>query len=96
MDEQKETIRARVIVSGRVQGVWFRGTACERARELGVSGWVRNRPDGNVEAVIEGPRRQVRQMVAWCYRGPRMAQVQHVDLAWEEPTGEFAGFSVVY
>ena len=89
-------VRAEVVVSGRVQGVWFRGTTCEQARSLGLTGWVKNRWDGKVEAVFEGPRSKVSRVVAWCYRGPRMAQVESVDLAWEQPTGEFVGFSVTY
>jgi acylphosphatase len=96
MDAGDEAIRAQVIISGRVQGVWFRGTTREVAQELGLTGWVRNRYDGTVEAVFEGEASKVRRMVAWCYRGPRMAQVESVDLKWLEATGEFAGFSVRY
>ncbi len=89
-----EQARARVVISGRVQGVWFRGTTREKARERGLRGWVRNRPDGKVEAVFEGPRDQVRQMVSWCHRGPRMALVDSVEVDWGEATGGFSGFSV--
>jgi len=96
MDEREDKIRAKVLISGRVQGVWFRGTTRERAQALGLTGWVRNRWDGQVEAVFEGPRSQVQQMVAWCYKGPRLAQVDSVDLEWGEATGEFPGFSVRY
>jgi acylphosphatase len=85
--------RAHVVVRGRVQGVFFRVEARDRARSLGLSGWVRNEPDGNVEAVFEGPRERVESMVAWCERGPRGAQVEGVDVRWEEPRGEH-GFSV--
>jgi len=96
MNASEEPARAHVIVSGRVQGVWFRGTARQEALARGLSGWVRNRPDGTVEAVFEGSRRAVESMVAWCYRGPRLARVESVQVRWEEPTGEFSTFSVTY
>ena len=69
----------RVVISGRVQGVWFRGWTLERAAELGLDGWVRNRRDGTVEALFAGPEAQVRAMVEACRRGPPLAKV--VDLA---------------
>ncbi len=93
---KEEAVRAEVVISGRVQGVWFRGTACETAQSLGLTGWVKNRWDGKVEAVFEGPRSKVQQMVAWCHRGPRLAQVESVDLKWAKATGEFSGFKVAY
>ncbi len=96
MNEQQDRIRAEVVIGGRVQGVWFRGTTCDRAQALGLTGWVRNRWDGKVEAVFEGTRSQVQQMVAWCYKGPRLAQVDSVDVEWKDATDEFLGFSVRY
>lgn len=89
-------VRAEVVIRGRVQGVWFRGTTYDQALGLGLTGWVKNRWDGKVEAVFEGPRSKVAQMVAWCHRGPRLAQVESVDLRWKEATGEFSTFSVAY
>ena len=86
--------RARVRVHGRVQGVFFRAEARERARSLGLGGWVRNCPDGSVEAVFEGDPERVRSMVGWCGRGPAGASVDSVDVEWEEPAGEDA-FTVV-
>jgi acylphosphatase len=86
--------QAHVIVHGRVQGVWFRARTREMARGLRLRGWVRNRPDGTVEAVFEGERQPVMQAVAWCYRGPDLAQVDSVDVDWREPTGEFTAFDV--
>ena len=85
--------RARVVVSGRVQGVFFRDETSRRARSLGVAGWVANRPDGAVEAVFEGGRDAVESMVAWCGRGPSGARVDDVQTAWEDPRGE-DGFAV--
>ena len=82
-----------MIVSGRVQGVFFRG-ACERvAVDLGVHGSVRNRRDGTVEVVAEGTREAVEQLVDWCRAGPRQAHVTSVEVVDEQPTGE-RGFVV--
>ena len=85
--------RACVRVHGRVQGVFFRAETADRARSLDLTGWVRNCPDGTVEAVFEGERERVESMVAWCGRGPAGAHVDSVDVKWEEPAGE-AGFRV--
>jgi acylphosphatase len=86
--------RARVRVRGRVQGVFFRTTARDRARMLGLRGWVSNQPDGSVEAVFEGDRERVQSMVEWMRRGPSGAAVEDVVVTWEEPVGESGGFSV--
>ncbi len=80
--------RARVVVRGRVQAVGFRATAVSRARSLGVAGWVRNNPDGTVEAEVEGPRDRVELLVDWFRRGPRDAHVDEVRVEWSEPLGE--------
>jgi acylphosphatase len=88
-----ETTRRRVVVHGRVQGVWFRGSTVERAREVGVNGWVRNRPDGTVEAVFEGSAAQVTEMVEYCREGPRWARVDRVEESEETPEG-LRGFGV--
>jgi acylphosphatase len=88
------TVRARVLVGGRVQGVYYRAEARDRARSLGVAGWVRNRADGRVEAVFEGERAQVESMLAWCDRGPPGAAVTSVETSWEDAAGE-RGFHVV-
>lgn len=80
-------IRYRVVVSGRVQGVYFRD-ACRRvARDNGVNGWVRNLPDGRVEAVFEGPAGAVGRLVNWARRGPRLAVVEDVAVRAEQPEG---------
>jgi acylphosphatase len=86
-------VRRRVIVHGRVQGVWFRGATEAQARAAGVSGWVRNRPDGTVEAVFEGGEEAVAQLVAWCRVGPRAARVERVECLDEAPEG-LVGFGV--
>ena len=80
--------RAHVRVRGSVQGVFFRVEARDRARSLGISGWVRNLPDGAVEAVFEGDDARVDSMVEWSRRGPARAEVDDVDVSWEQPQGE--------
>lgn len=86
-------IRRRVEVDGRVQGVFFRDTCRRQAASNGVSGWVRNLPDGRVEAAFEGPADAVERMVQWCREGPPRATVTSVRIHVEEPTGE-QGFRV--
>jgi acylphosphatase len=85
--------RAHVRVQGSVQGVFFRVETRDRARSLGVSGWVRNLQDGAVEAVFEGPEDGVESMVEWCRRGPAGARVEAIDVDWEDPARE-EGFAV--
>jgi len=91
-----EKARARVIVEGRVQGVFFRHHTQAAAFRLGVNGWVKNRRDGHVEAVFEGDREKVDQIIQWWHRGPSKARVKNVSVVWEEYTGEFEDFSVTY
>jgi acylphosphatase len=74
-----------VVVRGRVQGVFFRAETERRARSLGLAGWVRNNPDGTVEAVFEGDRARVESMLDWSRRGPALADVEGVDVEWESP-----------
>jgi acylphosphatase len=90
---QAARTRVRVYVSGRVQGVWFRESCREQARAAGVSGWVGNRGDGRVEAVLEGAPAAVEQVVRWCHHGPGRARVDHVEVVAEAPVGEL-GFQV--
>jgi acylphosphatase len=85
--------RKRVVVSGRVQGVFFRDTARRRAESAGVSGWIENRPDGAVEAVFEGEADAVDQLVEFSRRGPSGAEVASVEVIEEEPEG-LTGFQV--
>jgi acylphosphatase len=82
------TIRARAIVRGRVQGVWFRQSTADEARALGVAGWVCNRPDGSVEAVFEGSPAAVERALDYVRTGPPRAEVTSVDVTREEPVGE--------
>jgi len=80
-------VRRHVHVRGDVQGVWFRQSTLRAARALGVGGWVRNRPDGAVEAVFEGPVDAVEAAVAWCAAGPPRARVDEVSVEVEPPEG---------
>lgn len=77
-----------MLVRGRVQGVFFRASCAEEARRRGVAGFVRNLPDGAVEAAFEGPVDDVEVMVAWCRTGPPLARVQRVDTEVQDPVGE--------
>lgn len=77
--------RVRIVVAGRVQGVFYRHTCARLAREAGVGGFVRNLPDGRVEAAFEGPEEAVDRLVAWCRHGPDLARVDEVELVSEEP-----------
>ena len=86
--------RARVYVSGQVQGVFFRDSTRQKAEELGLAGWVRNLQDGRVEALFEGPSERVREMVRWCREGPSHADVEDVDTEYEAAEGDLTGFEV--
>lgn len=86
-------VRRRVIVHGRVQGVFFRDTTRRQADSRGVAGWVRNNPDGSVEAAFEGDAAAVDEMVRFAHEGPRGAAVERVDVVEEEPEG-LTGFRV--
>ena len=90
-----ENVRARAVISGRVQGVAYRFEAQRAAERIGVRGWVRNRPDGTVEALFEGARGNVEEMLAWCRRGPALARVATVDVEWEDYRGDLAGFRIL-
>jgi acylphosphatase len=86
-------IRRRVVVRGAVQGVFFRDSTRQRAQRHGVAGWVRNTPEGNVEAVFEAGSEAVQRLVAFCREGPRGARVDGVDVIEEEPEG-LSGFEI--
>jgi acylphosphatase len=86
--------RVHILVTGIVQGVSFRYYTLQEAMRCGVVGWVRNLPDGRVEAVIEGDEPAVDRMLAWCRDGPRSARVDQLEILPETPTGEFQGFRI--
>ncbi len=92
----EDRVRAHLRIYGRVQGVFFRSSMRRRATELGLTGWVRNLPDGSVEAVVEGPKDRVDELIRWAHRGPPLARVDRVEVRWERVTREFEDFSIVY
>lgn len=83
-----------LIISGHVQGVCFRAYAVEEARRLGLTGWVKNRADGRVEALTEGPPDKLKEFEAWCYTGSPASEVTDVKSQWSEATGQFTGFTL--
>jgi acylphosphatase len=89
-------IRAHVLVSGRVQGVFFRTETQRTARQHNLTGWVKNLPDGRVEAVFEGEEAAVEKAVQWCHHGPPSAMVTKVSVKKEPWAGEFETFSISY
>lgn len=91
-----DTIRAHLIIEGRVQGVFFRDSTRREAIELGLCGWVKNRFDGSVEVVAEGPKEKVETLIAWCHHGPPIARVTKVHEIKEDYTGEFDSFRVTF
>lgn len=94
-ETNNELRRTHLYISGEVQGVFFRGATRERARELGLAGWVKNLPDGRVEAIFEGSPEDVRQMVQWCEKGPSHASVRDVQVEDEATEGDMRGFEVL-
>lgn len=88
--------RVRLVISGDVQGVGFRAWVLRQADNLQLIGWVRNRDDGSVEVVAEGPTTQLNELVKRCGRGPDVAWVQKTKVEWSGATGEYSSFEVVY
>ena len=92
--ESSELVSVVVVVSGLVQGVWYRAFTQDAAAELGLSGWVRNLPDGRVQAEVEGPRARVEELLARLRIGPPRAVVADVAVTWKRPTGAVKGFTI--
>ena len=87
-------VRAHLFISGIVQGVGYRWSCSREARGLGLTGWVRNLPDGRVEALLQGTKEQVEQMIKWCYRGPAEAQVSDIAVSYEDALEDFKDFGI--
>lgn len=85
-----------MFISGHVQGVWFRANTRDKAEQLGLTGWVKNTYNGNVEAVFEGDEEIINEIIAWCHKGPSLANVSNVKVDFKDYTGEFQGFSIKY
>jgi acylphosphatase len=92
--DQKERTRLHLIISGRVQGVGFRFAAYDQAEDLALAGWVRNLPNGDVEIVAEGSRKNLQVLAAWAHLGPASAHVTNVREEWSDFTGEFTEFRI--
>jgi acylphosphatase len=92
----EKQVRAHAVISGRVQGVFFRAETQRAAEGFGVFGWVRNKRDGTVEAVFEGEQQAVGAVLQWCQKGPNLAIVKNVDMNWQDYTGEFKRFDITY
>lgn len=88
--------RVHIFVSGRVQGIFFRENTKKKAQKLGVTGWVQNLVDGRVEAVFEGEKEKVEEMIKWAKRGPIWAKVNSIEVEWQEYKGEFDDFEIKY
>ena len=88
--------RVHLSITGRVQGVGFRASTRRKANEFGLSGWVKNLPDGSVEAVAEGEENNLKRLISWARQGPRTAKVEDVDAEWHEAREELEGFSIRY
>ena len=88
--------RVHVVISGRVQGVWFRASARDKAQQLGLTGWVKNTSEGNVEAVFEGEEKLINEMLDWCHHGPPLSEVKNVEIKKRRPSNDFDDFSVKY
>jgi len=89
-------IRVHVLISGRVQGVFYRTSTRDIAEQYGLTGWVKNTSDGRVEAVFEGEETTIKDMIAWCYKGPRLAEVSDVSVDYKKFLGEFKEFCIAY
>lgn len=92
---QEQQVRVKLLITGEVQGVFFRASALEQAQSLRVTGWVQNLPDGSVELVAEGPKYALDELIAWCKQGPPDAKVSEVFITWGDFVDEFKTFLVV-
>jgi len=89
-----EKSRVRLKIAGRVQGVYYRASTVQEAQKLGLTGWVMNCRDGSVEAVAEGAKPKLDELIAWCHQGPDGARVTQVDVRWETPENKLYSFSI--
>ncbi len=94
MEKAEDMVRVHLRVEGRVQGVFFRASTMEQAIRLGLKGWVRNCPDGSVEAVAEGEKEKLNELVRWCHHGPPGGRVENVLVQWEVFQDEFGDFRI--
>ena len=88
-------VRARLLISGRVQGVFYRASCRNEGAARQLDGWVRNLPDGRVEALAQGPKEKVEDLIKWCYRGPSHARVDNIEVSYEEPAEDLKSFDIL-
>jgi len=88
--------RVHVLISGKVQGVWYRASTKQKADELGLTGWVKNTAEGNVEAVFEGEKTRIDEMITWCWTGPPRAQVSDIKILPAHQDENYTSFAVLY
>jgi acylphosphatase len=88
--------RVHLWIRGHVQGVNYRSSTRPQGNLVGLTGWVRNMPDGRVEVVAEGSEESLQQLIIWCRRGPEWAEVEEVEVRWENQTGEFSRFGIAW
>ncbi len=86
--------KLHIIIYGIVQGVGYRYSTYKKALQLGLTGWVRNRNDGSVEAMFEGPHEKLEEMLSWCWKGPSLAHVSDIQVKWEEGDKEYTSFEI--
>ncbi len=88
--------RVHVLISGRVQGVWFRSSIKNKAEQLGIKGWVKNTFDGDVEAVFEGEENKINEILDWCHQGPPLSKVENIDITKQSVLDDYDQFSIKY
>ena len=90
-------VRARLIIKGRVQGVFYRYSTERKAQSIGgLTGWVKNLPNGDVEVLVEGKKEKIDRLIEWCYEGPPSSRVTDLITNWEDYKGEFSDFTISY
>jgi acylphosphatase len=94
MENLSDIRRVHVKIAGRVQGVYYRASMLQRAQNLGLTGWVMNSADGSVEAVAEGAKSKLEELIAWCRQGPTGARVTRIDVRWDAAENSFHGFTI--
>lgn len=87
--------QARLLITGKVQGVFYRASCQEVAQRLGLNGWVKNLSDGNVEALAQGEKEKIEKLIAWCKKGPSGAVVSNLDINWETVVKQITSFKIV-
>ena len=91
----EQILRVHIFIYGEVQGVFFRRSAKNKAEEMGVVGWIRNRSDGSVEAVVQGPKDKIDKYILWCKKGPPFAKVEKIEIEWKRNLEDFEDFSTI-